>query len=248
MSKGDVNNFHWSLWRSYFWTASLQPSSTKLISILKHWQLLLARFLPTGPAHVYFQVNSQGLAKCLFTIYILIFCLDYVLWYFKNGTHNNLVDPTEDQRWIRKKADTLGIILMPSKTFDSQVVECPDILKVEILNKTNSAGWSKSLEIPKLCIGQIGSYHMFVNKKMPTNFLNIKKPCNQLLDEKFIDTGSIYTKENDEYFCVKGVCGASLKHEHRWIFTSILNILDVLHTQIAHVQLERWELVLILFF
>ena len=30
----------------------------------------------------------------------------------------------------------VGIILMPSKTFDSQVVECPEILKVEILNKS----------------------------------------------------------------------------------------------------------------
>ena len=43
----------------------------------------------------------------------------------------------------------------------------------------------------------------------------------QLLEESFIDVGSVVIKENDSLFCIKGVCAASLKSIDRWVTAAI---------------------------
>ena len=35
--------------------------------------------------------------------------------YHKLGTSNNIVDPTAEKIWIRKKAEKLGLLLKPEK-------------------------------------------------------------------------------------------------------------------------------------
>ena len=38
----------------------------------------------------------------------------------------------------------------------------------------------------------------------------------QLIEENYTDIRSIYSKQNDDFFCIKGICAASLKKENRW--------------------------------
>ena len=43
----------------------------------------------------------------------------------------------------------------------------------------------------------------------------------QLLEEQYVDIGSIFTKQSDDFFCFKGVCGASLRKQNRVIFVAL---------------------------
>ena len=46
----------------------------------------------------------------------------------------------------------------------------------------------------------------------------------QLLEENFIDVASIYSKQSDTLFCLKGVCAASLKKQNRWTFMALSKV------------------------
>ena len=46
----------------------------------------------------------------------------------------------------------------------------------------------------------------------------------QLLEENFIDIASIYSKQSDTLFCLKGVCAASLKKQNRWTFMALSKV------------------------
>jgi len=178
--------------------------------------------LSTWPNMQLFQLFSVFLHFCISNKVVIAFLYFRVLAYHKNGTHKNLVDPTEDKKWIQKKADKLGFVLKPSKKYDSATVVCPNALKHEIVNKRNAIGWTKSLDhMPRISIADIEDYHKKVNESLLKNSSTISKPFvrgRQLLKENFIDFGSIYIKENDKHFFLKGVCGASLKKANRWIF------------------------------
>ena len=97
-----------------------------------------------------------------------------------------------------EKADKLGIILKPSTKFESSAVIFPNTLKEEIANKRNAIGWSKSLmNLPKLNLNDIEDYLKKINESILKNLSKITKPFvigRQLLNENFIDVGSIYTK------------------------------------------------------
>ena len=43
----------------------------------------------------------------------------------------------------------------------------------------------------------------------------------QLLEESFISVDSVYVKEVDSLYCIKGVCTASLKKKDRWVATAL---------------------------
>ena len=173
-----------------------------------------------------FQIFSAFLHFFISNKVVIAFLYFRVLAYHKNGTHTNLVDPTEDIKWVQRKADKLGFVLKPSKKYDSTTVVCPNALKHEIANKRNAIGWTKSLaHMPRLSLADIEDYHKKVNESLLKNSSTISKPFvrgRQLLNENFIDFGSIYAKENDKHFFLKGVCGASLKKANRWIFLALL--------------------------
>ena len=42
-----------------------------------------------------------------------------------------------------------------------------------------------------------------------------------LIKENYIDIGSMYSKQNDDFFCINGICAASLKKENRWVVAVI---------------------------
>lgn len=149
-----------------------------------------------------------------------------VLQYYKNGTQNNIVDPTSDKKWLRKKAEKLGILLSPGKTNNGNIIiQCPEVLRNEIGHPKNAAGWTKDItNLPKITIYEIEQYHKKINDLVLEKSLKIKKPFTrgaQFLEENFVDVGSIHAKENDNIFSLKGVCGASLKKADRWIFVAI---------------------------
>ena len=127
----------------------------------------------------------------------------------------------------------MNIILKPLKNISNSLVPCPDILKAEICNTKNATGWSKCLEnLPQFTIQQIEAYHNEINDRVVDKAVIIKKPFvrgNQFLVEQYIDETSIYTKENIQHFCIKGVCAASLKKEDRWIFIAINKADDKIH-------------------
>ena len=42
-----------------------------------------------------------------------------------------------------------------------------------------------------------------------------------MLEEQYVDIGSIFTKQSDDFFCFKGVCVASLRKQNRIIFVAL---------------------------
>ena len=148
-----------------------------------------------------------------------------VLKYFEFNTSKKLVDPSDGQCWIKKKADKLGLLLRPKQTTSLSPLPCPELLKMEINNPKNAIGWCKSIDgIPKLTIKSIEDYHEKANKCIVTNAVKIKKPFargNTFFVEKYVDESSMYAKHTTEHFCIKGICAASLKKVDRWIFVAI---------------------------
>ena len=128
--------------------------------------------------------------------------------------------------WIKKKAYKLGLLLKPQKSWSGMsLIYFPEFLKFEITDPKNAAGWTKNIEkIPIITVVEIEQYHKLINDLVLSKSVLTKKTFNrgqQFLEENYIDVGSIYAKENDELFCLKGVCAASLKREDRWIFVAI---------------------------
>ena len=102
-------------------------------------------------------------------------------------------------------------------------------------------GWSKSLEgMPSFSIEHIGSY----SQKINTAILSKSKKGEQLLEENFIDIASIYSKQSDTLFCLKGVCAASLKKQNRWTFM-VLSKVDG-SVSYAYCQCPAGEVILVL--
>ena len=42
-----------------------------------------------------------------------------------------------------------------------------------------------------------------------------------MLEEQYVDIGSIFTKQSDDFFCFRSVCGASLRKQNRIIFVAL---------------------------
>ena len=142
-----------------------------------------------------------------------------VLQYFNNNQENHLVDPSSDLRWKKIKADKLGVILLIE--LDPSLPECPDVLKNELGTIKSIAGWTKSLlGVPTFNSSKIKEYYELINNKLTKQSTLVKKHFergSQLLEESFITVDSVYVKEADSLYCVKGVCGASLKKKDRWV-------------------------------
>ncbi|XP_057295018.1 uncharacterized protein LOC130623542 [Hydractinia symbiolongicarpus] len=105
-----------------------------------------------------------------------------VLEYFENNTQDIIIDPTTDKKWIRKKADSMGVILSPLwkvKTLPST----PAILADQKLTaaETNMEGWSKSLDgMPNVTVDNIKTYNDKITNLFCQKSTAIKK---HLLEE-----------------------------------------------------------------
>ena len=66
--------------------------------------------------------------------------------YVEAGEERRVYDPTVDRKWLRKKAEKLGVRLKVEKDkVRDQVV--PEVFRGELGELKNPAGWGKSLEI-----------------------------------------------------------------------------------------------------
>ena len=147
-----------------------------------------------------------------------------VLQYFKNGTDNNLVDPTLDLKWKKEKVLKYNIFV-PKLKYAARLNTVPDILKHDVGDIQKLDGWSKKLfNMPTFTIEHIDKYYEKVNNAFSQNSTKVKKHFHrgeQLLEESFLDVGSVVVKENLSLFCIKGVCAASMKNMNRWVTVAI---------------------------
>ena len=81
-----------------------------------------------------------------------------VLWYFKNGTDKNLVDPTLDLKWKKAKVNKYNIFVPELPTL-AVLNTVPDILRHDVGDIQSLDGWSKDLtSMPSFTIQHIDSY------------------------------------------------------------------------------------------
>lgn len=144
-----------------------------------------------------------------------------VLEYIHNNTSNIITDPTSDKIWLRRKATKTGVILAPFWKAGT-LPSVPSILKAQIENENDMAGWSKSLEgIPNFTVNHIKTYSEKINKLCREKSTAIKKHFirgEQMVEERYLDLSSAYAKADNDVFCVKTVIAASLKKKSRWAF------------------------------
>ena len=96
--------------------------------------------------------------------------------------------------------------------------------------------------MPLFSIEHIDSYSQKINtavlsksKKVMNHFRRGK----QLLEENFIDIASIYSKQSDTLFCMKGVCTASLRKQNRWTFMALSKVDG--SVSYAYCQCPAWK-------
>ena len=130
---------------------------------------------------------------------------------------NQIFDPTPEQKWVRLKAGKLKIHLKEKEV--PAVPNVPSILQKEMNNLSNAIGWCKPLAgIRNFGVSNIQDYFQKINILFSKSFV-VKKHFQrgtQLMEENYIDIGSIYSKQNDDFFCIKGTCAVSLKNKNRW--------------------------------
>ena len=91
----------------------------------------------------------------------------------------------------------------------------PNILKdfeYELTNLNSVVCWSKSLDgLLQFSVENIEKYANMVTAGVLSKSTVVKKHFSrgeQLLEEQYVDIRSIFTKQSDDFFCFKRVCGA----------------------------------------
>ena len=146
-----------------------------------------------------------------------------VLQYINNCQQNEIVDPTGDLKWKKRKAFRMGIEMRV--ILNESMPECPNVLKNDLGEIKSIAGWSKSLMgLPTFNTSNIKKYYEHINKVIAKKSSIVKKHFergSQLLEESFISVESIYAKDTENLYCLKGICAASLKKKDRWVTIAI---------------------------
>ena len=131
-----------------------------------------------------------------------------VLQYFKNGTDKNLVDPTLDLKWKNEKV-LKNNIFVPKLNNSANLNNVPDVLKHDVGDVQGLDGLSKKLYMSTFTIMHVDKYYEKVNEAFSQKSTKVKQhfQCGeQLLEESFIDVGSVVVKENESLFCIKLCC------------------------------------------
>ena len=91
----------------------------------------------------------------------------------------------------------------------------PKDFEYELTNLNSVVDWSKSLDnLPQFLVENIEKYSNIVIAGVLSKSTVVKKHFSQgeqLLEERYVDIGSNFTKQSDDFSCFKGVCGASLR-------------------------------------
>ena len=101
----------------------------------------------------------------------------------------------------------------------------PKDFEYELTNLNPVVGWSKSLDgLHRFSVENIEKYANMVTAGVLSKSTVVKKHFSrgeQLLEEQYVDIGSIFNKQSDDFFCFKGVCGASFRKQNRTIFVAL---------------------------
>ena len=125
-----------------------------------------------------------------------------VLQYFKQRTEQKLYDPTPNKKWLSEKVQIMGMTLKSNTLKDM-----PNIQKdfeYELTNLNSVVDWNKSLDgFPQFSVENIEKYANMVTAGVLSKSTIIKKHFSrgeQLLEEQYVDIGSIFTKQSDISF------------------------------------------------
>ena len=119
----------------------------------------------------------------------------------------------------------------------------PNDFAFDLSNLSLIDGWSKSLEgMTSFSIEHIDSYSQKINtavlsksKKVMKHFRRVE----QLPEENFIDIASIYSKQSDKLFCLKGICATSFKKQTVGLLWHCLKLMARFHMPIVNVLLGK---------
>ena len=96
----------------------------------------------------------------------------------------------------------------------------------ELTNLNSVVGWSKCLEgLLQFLVENIeNTQNMVIAAVLPKSKV-VKKyfsRAKQLLEEQYFDIRSIFTKQSDEFFCFKRICGTSVRKRNIIIFVALI--------------------------
>ena len=101
----------------------------------------------------------------------------------------------------------------------------PKDFECEITNLNPVVGWCKSLDdLPQFSVENTEKCANMVTAECYQSLQMYKKHFSrgeQLLEEEYFNIGSIFTEQLDDFFCFKGVCGASLRKQNRIVFVAL---------------------------
>ena len=107
------------------------------------------------------------------------------------------------------------------KSNESFVIEAADPLLVKGNYGKDDVGWSQSIVgLPRISGVEIDQFFEETTRAVIKQGTKIKKHFNrgeQFLAERYIDPDYVFTKFNEGYFFIKGICSASLKKDERWV-------------------------------
>ena len=157
--------------------------------------------------------------------YLTIYILFRVLEYIKSGIDTNIIDPTPEKKFLREKARRNGWII---RTYPSTTVNAYDPYLVKGNFKMQVDGWTKILEnLPAISNTEIDLFFEESASKIINSASVIKKNHlrgESFIIEKFIDTETVFSKQNEKYFYLKGYCSASKKQREYCLSLAINKI------------------------
>ena len=149
-----------------------------------------------------------------------------VLHYIENALDKKICDPSPDQKWLRRKANKLGLIIKPIVIDQPYLLlKPPNLIANELGAMKSLTGWTKSLsDAPVLTMKEIKKYFDHVSTVVVKNATTVKKSFNrgsQLIEENFLNKSTVYAEHDESVFCLKGLCGASLRKKDHWITVAV---------------------------
>ena len=121
--------------------------------------------------------------------YCYILFIFRILHYVKNNQHLNIIDPTPEKKWLKRKAIEMGWIIKSNESF---VIEAADPLLVKGNYGKDDDGWSQSIVgLPRISGVEMDQFFEETTRAVMKQGTKIKKHFNR--GEQFL-TESILTQ------------------------------------------------------
>ena len=100
-----------------------------------------------------------------------------VLHNIENGLDKKICDPSPDKKWLRRKANKLGLIIKPMEIDQPYLLlKPPNLIANELGAIKSLAGWTKSLsDATVLTMKEIKKYFVYVSTVVMKNATTVKK-------------------------------------------------------------------------